>query len=165
MQKSSALWHLHCTNTAFDKIPNTTNAVESHNHCSKGSTPDILKVALMATYKIHVDMAAALEHLAKRRGITTLYDDLSPVSRAARTMVANKSRSRERERDASDDAEGPPDKHRDFTKGFLMNDLRVHALHNLIYMYAHIHVHVQCHSICNICYCDIYSKEKEAICM
>ena len=97
MQKSSALWHLHCTNTAFDKIPNTTNAVESHNHCSKGSTPDILKVALMATYKIHVDMAAALEHLAKRKGITTLYDDLSPVSRAARTMVANKSRSRERE--------------------------------------------------------------------
>lgn len=53
----------------------------------------------MATYKIHVDMAAALEHLAKRRGITTLYDDLSPVSRAARTMVANKSRSRERERE------------------------------------------------------------------
>ena len=48
------------TNTAFDKIPNTTNAVESHNHCSKGSSPDILKVAPMATYKI--DMAAALEY-------------------------------------------------------------------------------------------------------
>ena len=103
------------TNSAFDKIPNTTNAVESHNRCSKGSTPDILKVALMATYKI--DMAAALEHLAKRKGITTSYEDLSPASRAARTMVANKARNRKRV--ASDDAEGPPDKHRDFTKGSL----------------------------------------------
>ena len=103
------------TNSAFDKIPNTTNAVESHNRCSKGSTPDILKVALMATYKI--DMAAALEHLAKRKGITTSYEDLSLASRAARTMVANKARSRKRA--ASDDAEGPPDKHRDFTKGSL----------------------------------------------
>ena len=61
------------TNTAFDEIPDITNAVESHNRCSKGSSPDILKVALMATYKI--DMAAALEHLAKRRGITTSYED------------------------------------------------------------------------------------------
>ena len=55
------------TNTAFNKLPDTTNAVESHNRCSKGSCPDILKVALMATYKI--DMSTALEHLAKRRGI------------------------------------------------------------------------------------------------
>lgn len=96
---------------AFDEIPDTTNAVESHNCCSKGSSPDILKVALMATYKL--DMAAALEHLAKRTGITT-YEDLSPASRAARTKVSNKARSRKRA--AYDDAEGPPDKHQDFTK-------------------------------------------------
>ena len=69
----------------------------------------------MATYKI--DMAAALEHPAKRRGIMTSYEDLSLASRAARTMVANKARSRKRA--ASDDAEGPPDKHRDFIKGSL----------------------------------------------
>lgn len=59
-------------------------AAESHNRCSKGSSPDILKVVLMATYKI--DMAAALEHLAKRQGITS-YEDLSPASRATRTLV------------------------------------------------------------------------------
>ena len=73
----------------------------------------------MATYKL--DMAAALEHLAKRRGITTSYDNLSPASRAARTKVANKARSRKRA--ASDDAEGPPDKHQDFKKGFLSKNL------------------------------------------
>ena len=101
------------TNTAFNKLPNTTNAVESHNRCSKGSCPDILKVALMATYKI--DMSAALEHLAKTRGITTSYEDLSQASRAARAKVANRTRSRKRA--ASDDAEGPPDKHQDFKKG------------------------------------------------
>ncbi len=28
----------------FDSLPNTTNAVESHNRCSKGASPDILKV-------------------------------------------------------------------------------------------------------------------------
>lgn len=86
----------------------------------------------MATYKI--DMAAALEHLAKSRGITTSYEDLSPASRAAHTMVANKARSRKRV--ASDDAEGLPDKHQDFTKGFLVNDLHVFQdLYMCIYMY------------------------------
>ena len=50
-------------NHAFDDIPSDTNAVESHNRVSKGSAPDVLKVALMTTYK--VDMAAALEHLAQ----------------------------------------------------------------------------------------------------
>lgn len=134
------------TNTAFDKIPNTTNAVESHNRCSKGSSPDILKVALMATYKI--DMAAALEHLAKRRGITTSYEDLSPASRATCMMVANKARSRKRI--ASDDAEGSPDKHQDSTKGFLVNDLHV-------YFWI---LHVQCHSVCNIFYCGTGKKKK-----
>ena len=28
------------TNAAFDKIPDATNAVESHNRCSKGSSDD-----------------------------------------------------------------------------------------------------------------------------
>lgn len=117
------------TNAAFDKIPDTTNAVESHNRCSKGSSPDILKVALMATYEI--DMAAVLEHLAKRRGITTAYENLSPASRATRTMVSNKARSRKRA--ASDDAEGPPDKQQDFIKGFLIYSFLM-ALHYIKYV-------------------------------
>ena len=104
------------TSTVFDKIPDTTNAVESHNRCSKGSSPDILKVALMSTYQI--DMAAALEHLAKSKGIATGYEDLSLASRATRTKVSNKARCRKRA--ASDDAEGPPDKHQDFKKGLLI---------------------------------------------
>ena len=104
------------TSTVFDKIPNITNAVESHNRCSKGSSPDILNVALMSTYKI--DMAAALEHLAKSKGIATGYEDLSLASRATRTKVSNKARYRKRA--ASDDAEGPPDKHQDFKKGLLI---------------------------------------------
>ena len=54
--------------------------------------PDILKVALTAVYKIN--MAAALEHLAKR-GIMTSYEDLSPASRASCMKVANKDTERE----------------------------------------------------------------------
>ena len=73
----------------------------------------------MATYKI--DMAAALDHLAKRQGITTSYEDLFPASRATRTLVANKARSRKQA--ASDDAEGPPDKHQDFVKGSFLNSI------------------------------------------
>ena len=38
------------TNTVFDKVPDTTNAVKSHKHCSRGSSPDILYVTLMAIY-------------------------------------------------------------------------------------------------------------------
>ena len=57
------------------------------------------------------------------RGITTSYENLSPASRAMRTKVANKARCRKRA--ASDDVEGPPDKHQDFTKGILVNDLHV----------------------------------------
>ena len=104
----------------------TTNAVESHNRCSKGSSPDILKVALMATYMYKIDMAATLEHLAKRSGTTTSYEDLSPASRATRTKVANQARSRKRA--ASDNAESPPDKHQDFIKGVLVINLLL-ALH------------------------------------
>ena len=113
LQKCSALLHLLAL---FDKIPDTTNAVESPNRCSKGSSPDILKVALMSTYKI--DMVAALEHLAKSKGIATGYEDMSIASRATRTKVSNKARYKKRA--TSDDAEGPPDKHQDFKKGLLI---------------------------------------------
>ena len=87
--------------------------MESHNRPSKASSPDILKVALMSTYK--VDMAATLEHLANSQGISTSYDNLHPAARAKRTKVTNKARSRKRA--GADDTDGPPDKCRDFKKG------------------------------------------------
>ena len=73
-------------NKAFQLLPETTNAVESHNRTSKRSSADILKVALMSTYKL--DMAAALEHLAKTHGIPTSYMDLAPggVASVARLL-------------------------------------------------------------------------------
>ena len=114
------------TSAVFNKIPDTTNAVKSHNRCSKGSSLDILKVALMSTCKI--DMAAALEHLAKRKGITTCYEDLSPASRATRTEVSNKARSRKRA--ASDDAEGLPDRHQDFKRVCL------YSIHTMSWYYV-----------------------------
>ncbi len=47
------------TNEAFDEIPCTTNAVESHNRAFKTTTPSILKVALMETYNIDIGYAKA----------------------------------------------------------------------------------------------------------
>ena len=82
------------SNSAFDTIPDITNAVESHNRLSKGPSVDILKVAMMNTYK--VDMAAALEHMAKCASILISYDNLSVASRAKRTAAANKARLRKR---------------------------------------------------------------------
>ena len=98
------------TNGAFDEIPSDTNAVESHNRISKGTNPDILKVALMTTYK--VDMVAALEHLAQSNNIPTSYEDLTPEARSRHATTANKARSRKRAR--IDDGDGPPDKRSHF---------------------------------------------------
>ena len=57
----------------FKKLPKTTNAVESHNRLSKVGQPEILRVAMFTTYKI--DMAVALEHMAKCEGMQTGYED------------------------------------------------------------------------------------------
>lgn len=54
----------------FHKLPSTTNAVESHIRLSKTGKPEILRVAMLTTYK--VDMAMALEHMAAREGIQTI---------------------------------------------------------------------------------------------
>lgn len=102
-------------NKAFQLLPETTNAVESHNRASKRKSADILKVALMSTYKR--DMAAALEHLARTHGIPTSYVDLTPDARAKRTHTANAARSRKRARQEMEETDGPPDNHRDFKKG------------------------------------------------
>ena len=53
----------------FSSLPSSTNAVESLHRVSKGKHPDVLKVALMTTYK--VDMACTLEHMAASKHIPT----------------------------------------------------------------------------------------------
>ena len=55
----------------FATLPASTNAVEAYNRISKSSTPGPLNVAMLMTYK--EDMLAALEHLARLRGISTTY--------------------------------------------------------------------------------------------
>lgn len=67
------------------------------------------------------------------------YEDFSPASRAAHMKGMQK-------KAASDDAQGPPDKRQDFTKGFLVNVLHVPL--DLHYMCIH-----NLHSICHICTC------------
>ena len=81
---------------AFQSLPDSTNAVESHNRCSKGEKPDTLKIAMLSTYKL--GMASALEHLANSTGIKTSYVDLTPDARAKHSAKANKTRARERAR-------------------------------------------------------------------
>ena len=57
----------------FCNLPMTTNAVESHNRLSKIDKPEILRVAMLTTYKI--DMSVALEHMARCDGMQTSYED------------------------------------------------------------------------------------------
>ena len=91
----------------FRKLPTSTNAVESHNRLSKANQPEILKVAMLTTYK--VDMATALEHMARSEGMSTSYDD---TSEEARVKTATKTRAKRRLEEGEDD--GPPDKRRHF---------------------------------------------------
>lgn len=97
----------------FNCLPSSTNAVESHNRLSKGSSPDVLRVALMSTYK--VDMSNALEHVARSRGVSTSYEDSSVASKENRRKVANAARVKKRLHE--EESDGPPDKHSDFQKG------------------------------------------------
>ena len=86
------------TQEQFKQLPTTTNAVESHNRLSKSGHPEILRIAMLSTYKI--DMAATLEHMAKNDGISTSYGD------------TNAEIKRKRKRKQED--EGPPDKRKHF---------------------------------------------------
>ena len=97
----------------FDRLPSSTNAVESHNRLSKGSNPDVLRVALMSTYKIN--MSNALEYVARDKGVSTSYEDLSTDSKETRRKMANTARARKRLNE--EESDGPPDKHNDFKKG------------------------------------------------
>ena len=123
------------TNDAFAEIPSDTNVVKSHNRISKGTPPDVLKVALMTMYK--VDMAAALEHLAQSRDISTSYESLTPEARSSRITAANKARSRKRAR--GEDGDGPPDKKSHFQAGkpLLENEFEVDTCTAVMLLYEH----------------------------
>ena len=66
---------------------------------------------MLMTYK--EDMLAALEHLACLKGISASYEDRSLEAQKKRDSKQNEARRKRRAREG-DDAEGPPDKQRDF---------------------------------------------------
>ena len=94
----------------FSRMPTSTNAVEAYNRVSKSGSTEPLNVAMLGTYKY--DMPATLEHVARQKGISTSYEDMSVDAQRRRAQKQNLARRKRRARD--DDAEGPPDKHHDF---------------------------------------------------
>ena len=98
------------TNEQFKTLPNSTNAVESHNRLSKTPKPEILSAAMLTTYK--VDMAAALEHMARLEGLSTSYEERSDATRIKKNKAVQKSRSKRKLQTNDDD--GPSDKSRHF---------------------------------------------------
>ncbi len=98
----------------FSKLPTSTNAVESFNRVSKEDKPDVLKVAMMHTYKL--DMAAALEGMALQKKVPTAYEDMSPAGREKRAKAQSRARIK-RFRGSNDSNDCPPDKKRDLRKG------------------------------------------------
>ena len=99
------------TDERFQNIPNSTNAVESHNRLSKLSKPEVLCAALLTTYK--VDMVAALEHMARLEGLPTSYEDATNDTRAKKNKAVQRSCVK-RKLQLSDNDDGPPDKHKHF---------------------------------------------------
>lgn len=91
----------------FRTLPTSTNTVESHNRLSKADKPEILRVAMLITYK--VDMAMALEHMARSEGMPTSYDDTNGEAKAKSNL---KTRAKRRLEEGEDD--GPPDKQTHF---------------------------------------------------
>lgn len=97
----------------FKRLPTSTNAVESHNRLSKIDKPEILCVALLTTYKI--DMASALEHMARTEGLSTDYTERNDEYQKKNSRAVQKCRAK-RKLQAEDD-EGPPDKQKHFQQG------------------------------------------------
>ena len=100
------------TDEQFNVLPNSTNAVESHNRLSKLSQPEILNAAMLTTYK--VDMVAALEHMARMEGLPTSYGDSSDATRIKKNKTIQRSRSKRKLQNNNDDDDGPPDKNKHF---------------------------------------------------
>ena len=68
-------------------------------------------VAMLHTYKL--DMAASLQYLAASSGLAVTYEKITPAGRSERASAQNKARMKKRLRDI-DEAEGPPDKKKNF---------------------------------------------------
>ena len=96
------------TKEQFTALPNTTNAVESHNRLSKTTHPEILKVAMLTTYK--VDMSVTLEHMAKLAGMKTSYEDTNEERKLTR----------KRKFKSNQNDDGLPDKRQHFLLGMLL---------------------------------------------
>lgn len=96
----------------FQKLPNSTNAVESHNRFGKSTHPQSLKVAMMATYR--EDMAKSLQIIAQRDGLPTEYYSMSESARSQRSAQQKQARKKRLRTEYVDDAEGPPDKRSNF---------------------------------------------------
>ena len=78
--------HFSTMSEQFNSLPTSTNAVESYNQLSKVNKPEILCVALLTTYKI--DMASALEHMARSDGLSTDYSERNDEYRLRKTMLS-----------------------------------------------------------------------------
>ena len=98
-----------------DSLPSLTNAVESHNRLCKSEHVQILKVAMLATYR--KDMSITLELMAQSCGLSTTYDGLSQSARAKRAQQQSASRRKRLRQDPEDDPMGPPDSTKDFQQG------------------------------------------------
>lgn len=98
----------------FDKLPNSTNAVESYNRFGRPTHRQPLKIAMMATYR--EDMAKSLQIMACRKGLTADYSSPAESARLKRSAQQNQAR-RKRFRTENDDPEGPPDTKKKFNPG------------------------------------------------
>ncbi len=94
----------------FKSLPSSTNAVESYNRFSKTKQPQILKVAMLTTYR--EDMAKTLQVMARQKGLPTTYEKQSLSARVQRSGKQSAARRKRFRHD--DDAEGPPDTRKKF---------------------------------------------------
>ena len=93
------------------ELPSSTNAVELYNRFSKFTHRQLLKQAMMITYK--EDMAKSLEIMAVRKGLSVTYDNLSNDGRMKRSSQQNLARQKRYHKE-NDDPDGPPDTKRKF---------------------------------------------------
>lgn len=107
--------HSQMDKETFNSLPSSTNAVESHNRLSKSEHAQILKVAMMGTYR--KDMSTSLELMAQSRGLPTTYDDLTESARVKRSRQQSASRRKRLRQDPEDNPEGPPDSKKAFQQG------------------------------------------------
>lgn len=117
----------------FTSLPNSTNAVESHNRFGKSQHPLPLKEAMMLTYK--EDMVKTLEVMARRRGMQVCYESQDIEARAHRSEQQNKARNKRLAAEFRDDPEGPPDTHKKFKGMYLRISVSVAhaATHQFLY--------------------------------